>query len=350
MKKEKEKENLIVKMIPTSELKISEFNVRKEHDDTDKISELAKSIQEEGILQPLLVRPENGNYGIIIGSRRYSAAKKIHLKEMPVTIRELGDTESLVISLIENLQRNDLEPKETTKAMATLNQTISLRELATKLGKSPSYVSDMVTVVQLLHKLDQSGVTVEMHPEEKDRTKEKAIPLYHTVFVAEAFKSPELKPLLAENPNKDLEVAKAVIHSTHEDVKKIMKEYRKHPEDDIERIVARADMGLLDEDSSGGHAVDFKGGRGSDDIDIRHYEFQINYHCSNLCHYLTNISEMPEPTDDVEVDFIRKSRDFRKMLVSELEPMNRAGIHKRLNYLSALIEETMEEIEKADKK
>lgn len=342
------KEEPIVKTVPISELQISEFNVRKERD-SDKIAELAKSIEQEGILQPLLVRPENSHYGIIIGSRRFTAAKKANLKQVPVIIKDLEDQESLVVSLVENLQRNDLEPRETTQAMNTLNQTITQEELAIKLGKSHAYISQMVTVCKLLTKLEAAGTDVKMYPKEQETKQKKAIPLYHAVKVAEAFKSPQLKKVLEEQPNKDVDVAKAITNVTQENAIKIIREFKKHPEDNIERIVEQAEMGLL-EDEDRGHAIDFHDSLGERGFDISGYEYGINEHSGLLCFYLSDIRKMPEPTDDVEVDFIRKTREFRKTLVSELDPMHRAGIHKRLNYLSALIEETMEEIEKVEKK
>lgn len=341
------KEEPIVRTIPTSDLQISEFNVRKERD-SEKITELAKSIEEQGILQPLLVRPENSHYGIIIGSRRFTAAKKANLKNIPVIVKDLGDQESRIVSLIENLQRNDLTPKETTEALNILNETISSRDLAIKLGKSQTYISRMVTVEQTLLKLDRIGVTVKLNPKESERLSKKAIPLEHVVRIAQAFNGPELKPILEKDPNKDVEVAMAVINVTDLNMDKVLREFKKHPEDNIEHIVQQAEMGLLDEPDRG-HASDYLGERGDDKIDISHYEFQINYHSGEVSHYLSNIRNLPTATDDVEVDFIRKSREFRKMLISELSSTSRAGIHSRLNYLSKLIEETLEEIEKAQK-
>lgn len=76
----------------------------------------------------------------------------------------------------------------------------------------------------------------------------------------------------------------------------------------------------------------------------------INEHTARLCFNLSNIWHIPESTDDIEVDYIRKSREFRTMLVSELTPVSRKGIYTRLNYLSALVEETISFIENVDKK
>jgi ParB/RepB/Spo0J family partition protein len=344
------KQELVAQLMPISQLQISKFNVRKEHDDTDKITELAKSIQEQGILHPLLVRPENGKYGIVIGSRRYSAAKRLHLKELPVTIKHLGDHEALIVSVIENLQRNDLEPKETSKALTELNETMTDRELAAKIGKTHRYVQDMVMVGELLARLDDAGTKVQMYPSDEDKQRKKGIALYHTIFVAQAFRHLDLTRIFGEadedkSLDKQVEVAKAVINIGQRQVEKVLKRFRRYPEDDINFIVEQVLMGVDDEERT-----DYKGERGEKGIDIAKYEAAINKHTARLCFRLSNISKMPEPTDDVEVDYIRKSREFRKMFVSELDSMHRAGIHSRLNYLSGLIEEMMDEIEKVHKK
>jgi len=75
-----------------------------------KLEELAESIREKGILEPLVVRRVNGGYEIIVGERRWRAAQKAGLKEIPVVVREAQDREALEISLIENLQRENLNP------------------------------------------------------------------------------------------------------------------------------------------------------------------------------------------------------------------------------------------------
>ena len=89
--------------------------------DPEKMAQLAQSIQEFGILEPLLVRPIGQNqYELIAGERRYRAAKEIGLKEVPVVSKELDDKQSLQIALMENLQREDLNPIEETEAMLEL--------------------------------------------------------------------------------------------------------------------------------------------------------------------------------------------------------------------------------------
>ncbi|BAZ19439.1 ParB-like partition protein (plasmid) [Kalymmatonema gypsitolerans NIES-4073] len=89
--------------------------------DAKKLEELKKSIQQYGILEPLIVRPlENNTYELVAGERRYRAAAELNLEEVPVTVRALNDKEALQIALIENLQREDLNPIEETQGILNL--------------------------------------------------------------------------------------------------------------------------------------------------------------------------------------------------------------------------------------
>ena len=95
-----------------SEIEPNRSQPRKEFDEK-ALSELAESISKHGLLQPLLVRPLTlGGYQIVAGERRYRACQMAGLKDIPVIIRELGDTETMELALIENLQREDLTPLE----------------------------------------------------------------------------------------------------------------------------------------------------------------------------------------------------------------------------------------------
>ena len=103
--------------LETSKLFVGDGNVRKSVGD---ITELKLSIQEKGILQPILVRPKNKKYEVVVGSRRYEAAKALGLKKVPAIIRPLNDAEALSISLVENIQRNDLELEEEAEGVLRL--------------------------------------------------------------------------------------------------------------------------------------------------------------------------------------------------------------------------------------
>lgn len=89
--------------------------------DLDKLEQLTESIKQHGILEPLLVRPlKAGEYELVAGERRYKAAQAAGLKEVPITVRELSDQEALQLALIENLQREDLNPIEETEGVLEL--------------------------------------------------------------------------------------------------------------------------------------------------------------------------------------------------------------------------------------
>lgn len=105
--------------------------------DPDKLAQLAHSIKEHGILEPLLVRPVNGGYELVAGERRLRAASQVGLKEVPVIVRELNEQQALQVALMENLQREDLNPVEETEAVLEL-LTIALQ-------------TDRAEVISVLH-------------------------------------------------------------------------------------------------------------------------------------------------------------------------------------------------------
>ena len=115
----------------------------RKHFDEAALDELAASIREQGIIQPLLVRPladRPGHYQIVAGERRWRAAQRAGLTEVPVYLRELSDEDALTAALIENLQREDLNPLEEAQAIQSLRERLpySQEELAQRLGKSRS--------------------------------------------------------------------------------------------------------------------------------------------------------------------------------------------------------------------
>ena len=123
--------------VETSKLFIGEMNVRKSVGD---LTELKLSIQEKGIVEPLLVRPQKNKYEIIVGSRRFEAAKALGLRKVPAMIRPLTDADALSISLVENIQRNDLELEEEAEGILKLmkldpKRFASVKAVAKTLGR-----------------------------------------------------------------------------------------------------------------------------------------------------------------------------------------------------------------------
>lgn len=128
---------------------------RKQFDE-QALSELADSIAEHGVLQPLLVRPIiGGGYQLIAGERRWRASRLAGLTQVPVIIKELSDTEAAVISLIENLQREDLNPVEEALGFASLMKDFNLtqEEAAQKVGKSRPAVANSLRLLKLPEKV-----------------------------------------------------------------------------------------------------------------------------------------------------------------------------------------------------
>jgi len=115
------------------------------------IKELAASIQEVGILQPLVVRPTAGGFELIAGERRLRAAKEAGLERVPVLIRQAGEDESIELALVENLQRENLSPLETAAAYQALMDGFGLTKerLARRLGKSRAAVTNTLRLVHL---------------------------------------------------------------------------------------------------------------------------------------------------------------------------------------------------------
>ncbi len=118
------------------------------------LQELAQSIQSQGLLQPLLVRPMPGSlerYQIIAGERRWKASRMAKLTEVPALVRDISDSEALIIGLIENLQREDLNALEEAEALKQLQEELqtSQEELADRIGRSRSSIANSLRLLQL---------------------------------------------------------------------------------------------------------------------------------------------------------------------------------------------------------
>ena len=122
--------------------------------DEDELEELAQSLRQKGVLQPILVRPMRGTDGefqIVAGERRWRAAQRAGLSAMPAVVRELGDLETLEIALIENIQRADLNPIEEASAFQALMGLgqVTQEGVAEAVGKSRSHVANTMRLLQL---------------------------------------------------------------------------------------------------------------------------------------------------------------------------------------------------------
>lgn len=133
-----------------NELKPNMFQPRKDFDE-ETISELASSIKEKGILQPLVVRTISGGYEIIAGERRWRAAQRAGITRVPVIIKEATDREVLELALIENLQREDLNPIEEAVAYQQLIDEFELthEDVSRQIGKDRSTITNQLRLLKL---------------------------------------------------------------------------------------------------------------------------------------------------------------------------------------------------------
>ncbi len=154
-KVEETPENLL-HWVETDRISPNPFQPRHSFDEA-KIDELSASIREKGILEPLLVRRSQNSYELIAGGRRLRAAVKAGLKEVPVIVREATDTEVLQLALIENLQREDLNPIDEARAYRRLQVEFGWgqEETASKVGKSRPAVANSIRLLLLPPEVQQ---------------------------------------------------------------------------------------------------------------------------------------------------------------------------------------------------
>lgn len=137
--------------IPLEEIKPNAYQPRKEFDD-ESLNDLTNSIKSYGVLQPIVVRRSGKNgYEIIAGERRWRASQKAGLKEIPAIIRDAGDSETAIMALIENLQRENLSFLEEAEGYRQLMQDYGFtqEQLAYKLGKSQSTIANKMRILKM---------------------------------------------------------------------------------------------------------------------------------------------------------------------------------------------------------
>jgi ParB/RepB/Spo0J family partition protein len=148
----------VTMMIPLIEIRPDPKNVRTQVVDDDDFAELVESVKAQGVLQAILVRPvkpSNGaqaKYQIVAGERRFRAAKRARLTEIPAQVREMTDEEALGAQLIENLQRKDLHPIDEADGLLRLKETqgLEISDIAERLAKSERYVARRLALTKLI--------------------------------------------------------------------------------------------------------------------------------------------------------------------------------------------------------
>ncbi len=140
----------LVQRVPLDQVVASPFQPRKRFHD-EQLDELVESIREHGVIQPLIVRKVKGKFELIAGERRWRASTRLELEEVPVITRKASDREVLEMALIENLQREDLNPLEEAEAYSRLAKDFGLKqeEIAQRVGKNRATVSNAIRLLDL---------------------------------------------------------------------------------------------------------------------------------------------------------------------------------------------------------
>jgi ParB/RepB/Spo0J family partition protein len=235
----------VLSEVETNKLFVGDSNVRKSIGD---ITELKLSIEEKGILQPLLVRPLKNRFEIVVGSRRYEAAKALGLRKVPAIIKPMGDTEALSLSLVENIQRSDLELEEEAEGVLRLmkldpKRFANARSVAKMLGRSESAIRELLDAYELTFKLREKGMKIHAAraPPEEQRQRAEAIPLKHTELIARALKTTEVKRLpTREFDRKIPEIVRAIAPLPEADARKVVDRFKMFPERSIQAIKEEA--------------------------------------------------------------------------------------------------------------
>ena len=143
-----------LKYIDINDIKPNSAQPRKNFDE-DKLEELAESIEQHGLIQPIVLRAAGQGYEIVAGERRWRAARMIGLKELPCIIKELTDEENMLLAIIENMQREDLNPIEEAEGLKQMIDTYGLtqEQVSRGVGKSRPYITNSLRLLKLPPKL-----------------------------------------------------------------------------------------------------------------------------------------------------------------------------------------------------
>ncbi|MGI6727085.1 MAG: ParB/RepB/Spo0J family partition protein [Anaerovoracaceae bacterium] len=207
-------------------------NQPRRHFDIEKIEELAKSIESHGVIQPILVRESGIGFEIVAGERRWRAARKAGLKEIPCILRELTEEQNMFIALIENMQREDLNDIEEARGIELMirNYGLTQEEVSKSVGKSRPYISNALRLLKLPKNIQEmvvQGVLTGGHARAiagiKDHNKqmiaaEKCVKLGWSVREIEAFAREKTETLTKSSENK---VKSKEITTVEEDLKRI---------------------------------------------------------------------------------------------------------------------------------
>lgn len=152
--------NLAPQLIEIEKIRFNSLQPRGKYDE-EGLNELAASIKEKGILQPIMVRPtKDGHFEVVMGERRLRAAKIAGIKNLPALVKDVGDSETLILALVENIQRQDLNVIDEAKAFDRLAQEFNLSQdqIAKAMGKDRTTVANTMRLLKLPAKIQQQIV------------------------------------------------------------------------------------------------------------------------------------------------------------------------------------------------
>jgi ParB/RepB/Spo0J family partition protein len=237
---EKEQATVLLQL-ETSKIYVSGVNVRRT---PGEVGELMQSIKEKGILEPLLVRPVDGRYELIVGSRRFEAAKRLGLKRVPTMVKSMPDEEALIISLVENIQRKAIEPEEEYDALMKLKKLNPILysandDLARAIGKSRQYVEDHINAVQTvraIRKTAKSDIAVKHAPTQQER-REGVLPIKHATLVHRAGESPAVQRIPEERRARKLSaLAETIAQMPQPEAERVVEHFVMAPQRPMEEI------------------------------------------------------------------------------------------------------------------
>ena len=213
-------------MISITDIQKNPYQPRKEFDG-EKLHELAQSIKENGVIQPIIVRqsPVIG-YEILAGERRYRASLLAGLTSIPAVVKQLSDKEMMVQSIIENLQRENLNPIEEARAYESLvEKGFTHAEIADKMGKSRPYISNSIRLLSLPEQIIsevENGKLSQAHARSLVGLNKEQQDYFFQRIIEEDISVSKLEALLTEKKQKKLQKNDYFIQNEEEQLKKIL--------------------------------------------------------------------------------------------------------------------------------
>jgi len=231
--------------VETSQLVNSPVNARREVGD---ISELADSIREQGILEPLVVRPaEGGTFEVIIGSRRLACARQLDLPVVPVVIQRISDADAVVRSLVENLHRGDLTLDERVEAYRRLHRFDpakygTTRGLAKAIGRTHTKIVEDFQAYEAMQRLRSSGVEVasKMPPGAAQRRSRAAIPEHHATMLEQAMTAMRSRIQEDKIDSTYEQLARAIAPLEQDRARRLLEYFKMYPEKPVAEIESMA--------------------------------------------------------------------------------------------------------------